>query len=123
MRIGHRCRGITRTGVIVIIAVLLVLAGLAIPGILAMRELDRSATCIQRQQQLASACRTYPEYFHEYPGCSNKIHNKTTGTDVRATWIVQLLPYFDRSDLMDVWKGNREPIANQTATPTPFLEW
>jgi prepilin-type processing-associated H-X9-DG protein len=99
----RRPTGIMLVEVIVLMIIFAVLLALLLPSIGSHESSPRN-TCANNMRQLAMALQNYEQSHRAYPGYANVIKNK------RASWVVPILPYLERSDLYQVWKST-EPVA------------
>lgn len=91
-----RARGFTVVEVLVLLAIVLVLAGILLPAVQMARGSARRVSCANNLRQLALAMQNHVATLKKYPYAS-----KTDVVDA-YTWYQHLMPYLDRED---VFKG------------------
>lgn len=111
----RRCGGLTLVEVLVILAIVAVLVGLAMPALQAARVSAQRTHCIANQRQLAAASLEYLTSQGHFPGYRQLLAWRSvrldpltgealpaglhTPTPTAASWAVVLLPYLGREDL------------------------
>lgn len=122
MRIGNERRGFTLVELLVAIAIIMLLAGIAFPILGGMREKGRQTACASNLHQLYLACRMYAEDYDGYlPIYSNRIlrddpmwDHRVGGPYPAADVLHSILtPYAQHRR---VWYCPSDPIAGQDVT-------
>jgi prepilin-type N-terminal cleavage/methylation domain-containing protein/prepilin-type processing-associated H-X9-DG protein len=107
----RRRAGFTLIELLVVIAIIAVLAGLLIPAVQAARERARQGQCVHRQGELGKGTIAYEIANKHFPGYANflaarVVNAKPPRQKIVVSWAVMLLPYIDRNDLWEDWRGD-----------------
>lgn len=121
-----RRAGVTMLEVLVVLSVIALVMSLVIPGILAVRESSRLASCRNRLRQMGIAIQTFESVKRRLPG---EISSSPSGRlKRRISPHVQLLPYLDQGVLADsllstVGRGRMDelPMMKALKTTVPAL--
>src|SRR5262245_9244262 len=93
----------TLVELLVVIAIVGVLAGLLLPAVQSARESSRGVQCRNNNMQLQRAFAARETAIKAFPGYLNNVGDKDTDNQVRASWVVMLLPYIEQQALWDQW--------------------
>lgn len=103
-------RAFTLVELLVVIAIIGTLVGLLLPAVQAAREAARRTQCQNSLSQLALAVQMREGSKKDVPGYINRLGITGTSQQVRAPWMVLLLPYLEQQQLYDQWNnGNLHP--------------
>jgi prepilin-type N-terminal cleavage/methylation domain-containing protein len=114
-----RWRGFTLIELLVVIAIIAILIALLLPAVQQAREAARRTTCKNNLKQIGLALHNYHDVHKQFPpavlcgvpGCdTNDIRNADWG----ATWVIQILPFFDQKPLYDKYNFNLPARQNPT---------
>ena len=123
--IGRRRLGVTLIEMLVIIAIIAVLLGLALPAIRAAREEARRAQCVGHLKQLALGLYNYEANFGMFP--PGRLNTRVAGKGNCWGTHALILPYLEQRALSDSLNFDLPPdtdtsdapgSANRTATMT-----
>ena len=89
---SHNRLGVSRTGVVVLFAVLTVVLGLAIPAILAARESARKTTCQNHLKELGQGLSATATANGHFP--AGTVVRKAIPPEKRLSWYVGSSPFF-----------------------------
>ena len=99
-------RAFTLVELLVVIAIIAVLIGLLLPAVQSAREAARRSTCNGNLKQLGVAMLSFESARRSYPYTLGKESTAPAGggppydlTNRGRSWIVQILPYMEQSDL------------------------
>lgn len=106
MRSSSR-RAFTLVELLVVIAIIGTLVGLLLPAVQAAREAARRTQCQNSLSQLALAVQMREGSKKDLPGYINTLGVSGTTVQVRASWIVLLLPYLEQQQLYDRWNSGQ----------------
>jgi len=99
--------GFTLVELLVIIAIAGLLAMMALPLMLHFREAGRRATCMNNLKNIGLSTQQYEGKFLRLPGYKNTVaRDPSGGALLDGTWVIPLLPYFERLDLFRAWDAN-----------------
>lgn len=103
-------RAFTLVELLVVIAIMGVLIAMLLPAINAARESARKMQCGNNIKQMALACLSYQDTYQILPPASNFTNNTNNDlcfkeANVRANWIILVLPYVDQKALFDEING------------------
>ena len=117
-------RGFTLVELLVVIAIIGVLVGLLAPAVQAVREASRAMSCRNNLNQLKTAIAIRETSLGMLPGYVNNIGVKGTNLQVRASWVVTLLPYLEQQAVWQRWSQGRLHFENGRldAAYRPYLE-
>lgn len=115
--IRSRRNAFTLVELLVVISIIGTLIALLLPAVQAAREAGRRTQCTNNQKNLALAVQGYSTAKKEYPGYVDSLTttnlvgaNNADGTNPQGiapvSWLVKLLPYLEREDLLDLWTQN-----------------
>jgi len=116
----HRRGGINIIELLVIIAFVGIMAALILPGLNRPRGIgQRTAECLNNLRQIGVAMHNYQSVhgrlppsgtwdvtdstYFEWSALDDIDKNKSHQATTRYSWVVNLLPYIDRSDIYDQW--------------------
>jgi prepilin-type N-terminal cleavage/methylation domain-containing protein len=102
--------GFTLVELLVVISIIGVLVGLLIPAVQSAREAARSMSCRNNLSQLSMGIANRETALKELPGYINNLGQRGTRQQVRASWVVMLLPYIEQQALAESWSFGRVPI-------------
>ena len=94
-----RKSGFTLVELLVVIIIISMLVGLAIPAVMMAQERARRMQCANNLRNLGSAIQEYELSKKQYPGWVNKVGS------IPASWPVMILDNIDRADIWDVWRS------------------
>src|SRR5436189_2677228 len=97
-------RGFTLIELLVVIAIIGVLIALLLPAVQQAREAARRAQCTNNLKQIGLAMHNYLSASKTFPG--NFADWNGGGLGMPHTWMVQLLPNIDQSQLYDMINFN-----------------
>ncbi len=133
----HRSRlGFTLIELLVVIAIIAILVALLLPAVQAAREAARRAQCKNNLKQLGLALHNYHERSQVFPpgaiillgqsaagAGDGTLNNASTGGydmiwrasngDRCQSWMQQILPFLEQSNLYDNWNFNADVKSNQ----------
>lgn len=103
-------RAFTLVELLVVIAIMGVLIAMLLPAINAARESGRKMQCGNNIKQMALACLSYESTYHLLPPACNFTSNSDSSkflkeSNLRANWIILVLPYVDQKALFDEING------------------
>ncbi len=108
-----KSRGFTLVELLVVITIIGMLVSLLLPAIQAAREAGRRSVCQNNMKQNALALMMVAENKRAYPGYVNSIATGNPGTpNIRATWVVSILPQLERNDVYQNWQNPTKIIQN-----------
>ena len=87
-------RGFTLVELLVVIAIIGVLVALLLPAVQAAREAARRTQCANQLRQIALACQVFHDAHKQFP--------TTYSTTSRMSYLAQVLPYMEESNLRDL---------------------
>ncbi|WP_158633403.1 DUF1559 family PulG-like putative transporter [Tautonia sociabilis] len=109
-RVSLRKRGLTLIEVLVVVSVIAILIGIAIPAVSAARSAMRRADCANNLRQIGLA-------LHAYEAASGAFPTATSGPPSSRSFLVAVLPHLEHSSLYNainfqvrlasVWEPNR----------------
>src|SRR5262245_18829392 len=100
-------RAFTLVELLVVIAIIGTLVGLLLPAVQAAREAARRTQCQNSISQLALAVQMREGSKKDVPGYINRLGITRSTRQVRATWMVMLLPYLEQQQLYDNWNNGQ----------------
>lgn len=107
-----RQAGFTLVEMLVVIAIIGILVGMLLPAVQMAREAARRSACSNKLKQVALAAANFESSKNRYPG-----YQEVNSVGKPTSWAVQLLPYLDRSDLMDRWNSSQVPANDPNLIP------
>ncbi len=126
-------RGITKVEVLVILVVVAIAFGLAVPAIQAQREAARRLQCSNNIKQLGLGLHTYHTAYGKFPPSSVwrspknwtelDIEQTAVGNNpnLAADWMILILPVLEQSETGSPFDLSL-PITDDTSTPTPWTD-
>jgi len=99
MRHTQRLRGFTLVELLVVIGIIVLLMGLALPAIHRVREAANRLQCGNHLRQIGMALHLYHDDYQRLP--------PSRLSDRRATWAVLILPYLEQQNLFQSWNLSR----------------
>ncbi|MGO8690783.1 MAG: DUF1559 domain-containing protein [Thermoguttaceae bacterium] len=100
---------------LVVITIIGMLMGLILPAIQGAREHGRRIKCVNNLHQLSLAAMNLESSQGTFPGFENTVNGQT------LSWAIMLLPYMERTDLWNLYKGTA-PVSTGTASNVPNLQ-
>lgn len=118
-------QGFTLVELLVVIAIIGVLVGLLVPAVQAAREASRAMSCRNNLHQLKTAIAVRETSLGVLPGYVNTVGVKGTDLQVRASWVVTLLPHLEQTAVWDRWAQGRVGFDNGQLEPAarPYLDF
>ena len=126
-------KAFTLVELLVVIAIIVILIGLLLPAVQAVREGARRIQCTNHQKQLATALLHYEETKKGFPGWREFIpitlpssftppEGYVQGDEImgQMSWVFMLLPFIERTDLFDQLK-NGDIDVGTPIPPIPLL--
>jgi prepilin-type N-terminal cleavage/methylation domain-containing protein len=109
-------RGFSLVELLVVMAIIMILAGLLLPGVQRARESANQVSCGNNLKQIGLAFHLYEQNHKAFP--SNRIA-------CGPTWAVMILPYLEQDNLYKLWDRNLPYIyqsdqCRQTSVPGYF---
>ena len=111
----NKAKGFTLVELLVVITIIGMLMALLLPAIQSAREAGRRNTCANNVRQVAIALNNFHDSKRAFPGYANVINNK------RASWVISLLPFFERNDLYQIWQNSPPVVLSGNALTGPTL--
>ncbi len=105
--------GFTLVELLVVISIIGMLVALLLPAVNSARESGRANTCRNNIKNLSLAMQQFEQAQKQLPGFINELlpAEGQNAPGLRASWVVMLMPYIERSDIWDSWNERRVPIA------------
>lgn len=98
----------TLVELLVVIAIIGILIALLLPAVQAAREAARRMECTNKIKQMSLALHNYHDIFNSFPAALAAVPRNADGDfsfsnnlDVRATWMVAILPFVEQQALYD----------------------
>lgn len=114
-------RGFTLVELLVSISIIGMLVAMLLPAVQQSREAARSNTCRNNLHELTTAVATFVSAKTTYPGLREPLEvvlpGSTTPVQVPVGWVVQILPYLERTDLYLLWRDPQRAAAAGIAWP------
>lgn len=117
-------RGFTLIELLVVIAIIAILIALLLPAVQQAREAARRTQCKNNMKQFGLALHNYHEAHSTFPlGTSVNFNSSAGGGNFISNGIVMLLPYFDQTNLSNLYNQtaaweNQSAAAARTVIPT-----
>ena len=108
MKYEKKTSGFTLVELLIVIAIMGVLIGLLLPAVNAAREAARKSNCANNIKQMSLACLSYETTYHLLPPAAdfaNRKYNDLKEVNLRANWIILVLPYLDQQALFNEING------------------
>jgi prepilin-type N-terminal cleavage/methylation domain-containing protein len=107
--------GFTLVELLVVISIIGVLVALLLPAVQSARESARRLQCSNNLKQLGIALHSYNTAMGRFPPSVQSLKGEDPGTttNLRANWVVLLLPYIEQANLQnafDVTKNINDPV-------------
>ena len=104
--------GFTLVELLVVISIIGMLVALLLPAVNSARESGRANTCRNNIKNLSLATQQFEQAQKLLPGFINEVlpAEGQNAPGLRASWVVMLMPYLERSDIWDSWNEKRLPI-------------
>jgi prepilin-type N-terminal cleavage/methylation domain-containing protein/prepilin-type processing-associated H-X9-DG protein len=99
--------GFTLLELLVVISIISVLMSLILPVIQSAREAARRTRCMHRLRNLSVAMLSNMDTHQRFPAAAYWGGGSKSGPGPHHNWVVQLLPWLDRTDLYDRWDMER----------------
>lgn len=100
-RANHRS-AYTLVELLIVIGIIALLVGLAIPAVQSMRTPAHRNTCRNNLRNLALATQQFEKKQSCYPGYVNELYPTNATAFTWRSWTFMLLPFLERSDIYDV---------------------
>jgi prepilin-type N-terminal cleavage/methylation domain-containing protein/prepilin-type processing-associated H-X9-DG protein len=93
-------RGFTLIELLIVIAIIAILIGLLLPGVMKVREAAARTACQNQLRAMALACHNYENVNTWFPGPNDPVWNSssfatTDGHVGQGSWMVLILPYIE----------------------------
>ncbi|MBX6316418.1 MAG: DUF1559 domain-containing protein [Isosphaeraceae bacterium] len=121
MRTPSPRRGFTLIELLVVIAIIGVLIALLLPAVQSAREAARRAQCINNLKQIALACHNYVDKNGVFPTQIGGVPNWFNQWDYRTSWMVQILPELEQTNLFNAYNFTTQDRANYSWTNTTVI--
>ncbi len=105
--VGSPKRGFTLLELLVVISIIAVLMSLILPAIQNAREAARRTQCMSRLRNLSVAMLANVDTHRRFPAAAYWGGGNKATPGPHHNWVVQLLPWLDRTDLYDRWDMDR----------------
>jgi prepilin-type N-terminal cleavage/methylation domain-containing protein len=126
-----RRHGFTLIEMLVVIAIIGMLAALLLPAINRARERGRQTQCINNMRQLAAAMHLFEDLHNQLPNYGTFARTDPADPSSggvseldfdspRHSWVVDLLPTLERSDIAADWTFGG-PVTSTPGTPDPTV--
>lgn len=119
-------RGSTLVELLVAMSILGMLTALLLPAVQQARESGRSATCLNNLRNCTLAVSNFTAARGSYPGFRAPLEVSLPGggwqadVQIPVGWVVQILPYLERTDLYTLWRNPQQAAAAQIDWPPQF---
>lgn len=113
----RRSGGFTLVELLVVITIIGILIALLLPAVNYAVENARSNQCKNNLRQLGVAANSFHTSKERFPGYANQLVylNNGNNANMRVSWVVSLMPYYERQDLYDMYQqGN--------TSQTPYID-
>ncbi len=105
----QRSRGFTLVELLVVITIIGMLVSLLLPAIQAAREAGRRTTCLNNMRQVQIGLSSVEQTKKAFPGYVSII-SKSPNVEYRASWVVQIMPAIEQSQLFQNWMNPALPL-------------
>lgn len=124
----QRRTAFTLVELLVVITIIGMLMGLLLPAVQNAREAGRRATCMNNQNQFGKALHNYEATKKRFPGQVNRryrLQAQNNGGQISeswftTSWLVELFPYLERSDLDTDWGASGSAYTAKTIVGIQF---
>jgi prepilin-type N-terminal cleavage/methylation domain-containing protein/prepilin-type processing-associated H-X9-DG protein len=111
-------RGFTLVELLVSISIIGMLLAMLLPAVQQARESGRANTCRNNLKNCTLAVTNFAAARTVYPGfreplevCLPNGNGPAVTTQIPLGWVVQILPYLERSDIYELWRSPQQAIA------------
>ena len=110
-----RKSGFTLVELLVVIIIISMLVGLAIPAVMMAQERARRMQCANNLRNLGGAIQEYELSKKQYPGWINQLGGGP------ASWPVMILKNIDRADIYDLWREGVTDVSPSEVHVSTFV--
>ena len=111
-----RKKAFTLVELLVVISIIGMLMSLLLPAVQSAREAGRANTCRANLKNLVLAMTQFDQSQNRLPGFINRVGaDPDKGNyELRASWVVMLLPYLENADIWDAWNQKHDPLVTSS---------